>query len=214
MVMLEGENMNNRKPANIFSAVAFFASISVTASADTIASFTVATGSYGVSVPVGDGTFRLLYSNSPDYTDPASGELFETVRFSPTDVGTTFVAHSFNDPDYASFNLLLTNGVDNLINWYLGDSIGGGAVNIQPESTLIGSSPFSSNGIDLLGNHIGSITFELTHFSVSQSGPVYYRDLRGIVRFETSVIPEPSSFALLLTASGSLLLRKVFFSIG
>ena len=202
--------MNNRKLIIMTSVFACLALMPGITSADTIASFTVSAG-YASSEPLGDGIFRLLYSNSLDYTDPASGELFETLSLSPSDEGKTFAAHSSNDADYTSFNLLLTNGVDNIINWYLGDTAGGGAMDLQMESALIGISPFSSNGIDLFDNQIGSITFELTNFSTSQSGSVYNRNLSGIVRFETSVIPEPSSVALLLTSSGLLYLRKVFF---
>lgn len=141
---------------------------------------------------------------------PADVQLWSGVRFTPDDVGRSYVASVATDPQFAGAVDFLTDG--NLNTIYFPNPIhytipnGGGTLAqgqlISDQQALFDSTPNSP--IDLRGATISSISMELNEFSFDvvpslpshPPGITFYRYYRkSTITFE-GTIPEPSGLAI------------------
>ncbi len=157
----------------------------------------------------------LSYENNMDFVNT----IFDSIPFDPTNVGQTITVNDTNEPDYNSFVIWLTNGVNDVIvteNCFYQNL--GCAGDLQEESSLFGTSNTSQNGIDFQGYIINSISFTLNALTLSTPGSDPNRNgnwtdysLKGrfTVEVDTASVPEPSTLLLLASGlAGVIALRK------
>lgn len=113
----------------------------------------------GFPAEVGDGTGRFVLAMTPVSTI----RLFSEHVISGAAVGTTFVAHAGNDPEFAEIARQMTNGVGNYIEYTFGATAGtGGGVGAPSERNLFGLAPDVQ---DFAGHVIQSIALHVNAFS-------------------------------------------------
>jgi|GEM_PF-4331642 len=141
---------------------------------------------------------KLWYTEHLGGSDPLSGNIFDSLELEASDVGSIFTVDSSNDPDFSTIASLLTDGIDNYLNWSIGTVNVGGDENSLEEAANFGTTSFSTNNIDFQGCVINSITFEFTEYSIENQGPLSYYEHSGTVRIMGTAIPEPNSIVMIL----------------
>jgi len=161
----------------------------------------------------GSGINAIVNSLSPQFGYGAGGFfpltsiLFDQVTLTSSDVGKTFVITAQNDPDFNGFVQKLTNGQSDLMCF----TNAGIHRLVTFESNFFDPLPPGSNGVDLQGFAIGSIT--LTVDSLIFDSPGSNPHGNGIwtdITFNGTIavytVPEPSILHLLGVA-GTILFR-------
>lgn len=136
-----------------------------------------------------------------------SYQLFESLEFTPDDVGESFVVDS-SDPQFELFKQTITNGTNDRFGWGVNFMPGGGGVGFEGDESFLfsagthypGPGYFTSigtlSGPDYAGHTISQIVLTLDSFALEADGVSYSHDLRATVRIVS--VPEPSSAAMLL----------------
>ncbi len=147
-----------------------------------------------------------------EHTNPPAGyfePLFNQISFSTNDVGRTFtISSTSDDPNFAAVVNELTNGIDQTMVFFLGNSSNQVGVGYAySESQLFAG---VGTGPDLIGYQIQSFGLHIDSLSIG-SRPGGGTDFSGQVTLGIYGIqvPEPSSAAVILLGGGILLyLRK------
>ena len=160
----------------------------------------------GVRVTILDQMFGP--GTSPHY------QLFETYNFTPADVGSTFILTSANDPDFATFEQMITNGVNDSFGYWV-DNLpsAGGLGTTSPETNLFGPGTHSFgpgnftsigqlSGPDFAGYDITQVILTINSFTLSSGGGSYSVDLRATATIVAA--PEPGCAGLLLFGATTL----------
>ncbi len=143
-----------------------------------------------------------------DHTNPLPGNLeplFAQISFGTNDVGNTFtISSTSGDPNFAAFVNDLTNGVDQYMVFFLGNSSNQVGVGYAySESQLFAG---VGTGPDLIGYQIQSFGLQVDSLSIG-SRPGGGTDFSGQVTLSIYgiQIPEPSSVAVILLGGGILI---------
>ena len=150
-----------------------------------------------VSVGFGSNTFAVL---------------FDQFALTPADSGHTFTLNENNDPDFANARITLENGNPDLVVFTYGVGVAG--TGLTSESNYFYPLPPGSNGIDLQGFSIGSISLVVDSLTLTTPGSnpngtdIYFRG-----RIAVNAVPEPSTFAMAGLA-GLIFLRRFHSSKG
>ena len=105
-----------------------------------------------------------------DEVFPPNLALFEGVDVTPDDIGTVRVANSATDPDFDAVVALLTNGVNDLVTRSIVLQPGNlGGTGGTPETFYFGAGP-GTNGIDLEGFNIESLSVRIDDFLLDSPG--------------------------------------------
>jgi hypothetical protein len=160
----------------------------------------------GVRVTILDQMFGP--GTSPHY------QLFETYNFTPADVGSTFILTSANDPDFATFEQMITNGVnDSFGDWVDNLPSAGGLGTTSPETNLFapgthsfGPGNFTSigqlSGPDFAGYDITQVVLTINSFSLTSGSGFYSADFRATATIVAA--PEPGCTGLLVFGTTAL----------
>ncbi len=171
----------------------------------------------GGSSNLGDGlTVYLAFSD--EFHTPGSNpnaELFESVFFTPSDVGKTFVADASNEVDFADAVAVLVNGTDDFLSVAVQitdsqdpGSRSGGNDRTRDESIWFPTTPCGS-GPDFAGCRVSSVELRMDSMMLRKFDPP-----RGGIRTEYSaaitvfvnghIVPEPSTALLLAVGLGAM----------
>lgn len=135
-------------------------------------------------------------------------QLFETFSFTPADVGSTITLTSANDPDFALFKQMITDGANDSFGYMVDNLPAAGGLGVTSnEASLfaagthaLGPGNFTSigqlSGPDFAGYDITAITLTINSFSLSSGSGFYSTDFRATATIVAA--PEPGCAGLLL----------------
>lgn len=174
------------------------AMLALTTQAELLATFYVDSRSgHGVSGTPTEFGIGLVYSSARLGFHP----------FSEADIGVTREYEKSN-PTWNSFNGVidyLTNGEDDTMSSasYIGDNLF--VSPIASDSSILGSSSYSTNGIDLAGSTIENITFTLQEGIISKGLGGVVVDYAGTFSiYGTAAVPESSMISFMSIFGGGL----------
>lgn len=167
----------------------------------------------GNTIAAPGGSWQIAFdhvSDPRDYWDPWTppSQHPVTMLFSMSlvtnDTGRTFFANALNEPGFGGFVGGLTDGANNYIRFQDGSP---NALRVYTEQGFLGRTALAP---DLAGYNITEIGFRVNnfydYFDVQEDR--YFRTLDYSLDFYGSVVPEPSTYALLTLAAAALLLRR------
>jgi hypothetical protein len=163
--------------------------------------FNIVSGIHGIWTSV---TMGLYY--------PSPTPVLISYDVTPSDVSRTFSWSADSTPQFGSLVALMTDGIDENINFYESGNWGGNAESAW--LTGVFGSSLSMNGVDLQGFDISRIDMRVDSLTLTTPGRDLYGDgnwtdvnISGEFLIYGSPVPEPTSFILL--GLGSLALVMV-----
>lgn len=148
---------------------------------------------------------------------PQQFHLFENYTFTPADAGSTFII-SASDPDFAAFEQIITNGVNDGFGYFVdnlpdvgGQGVGGPESNFfGPGTHDFGPGNFTSigqlSGPDFAGYDITQVVLTINTFNLSSGTGSYGMDFRATATIVAA--PEPGCAGLLLLGVTALGLTR------
>ena len=164
-----------------------------------------------------DGPLYFAFGNFNIDTFHFFNYVYDDYAFRTSDVGSTFVLGSTDDPDFSARVTLMTNGLADRVGYvmaytHIGADYGG---NQAYESSMFAGSPFMTNGIDLQGSVVDNFSLHIDSMSIDSpgqnpNGDGNWTDLE--FSFTLSInghaIPEPST--LLMVCLGAIIFGVPF----
>lgn len=185
-----------------------------------LATFDIRDGGSGVGNVTG---LRVTILDQVSPIGPAPQyRLFENYTFTPADVGSTFIVTAENDPDFAAFAQMITNGVNDGFGYTVdnlpdagGLGVGGPEANFfGPGTHPFGPGNFTSigqlSGPDFAGYDITQVVLTINTFNLSSGTGSYGVDFQATATIVAA--PEPGCAGLLVfgaTALGLVRRRRV-----